>query len=148
MSINTENDAAGYIHGAFMDAIKASGLPLQLSREVSLSSRFRTDFLVLRMNGFPVGVIEVKKPDDQELTQEPKIFGELFDYMMFLKNTYNLSRVVGMLSRYSDWYVCWLGDPSSPSSPSPPLMTPPHGCLSDFDMPATPFVLSDSKPRT
>jgi len=45
----------------------SSGLPLLLSGEVSLSSRFRTDFLVLRTNGFPVGVIEVKKPGKQVL---------------------------------------------------------------------------------
>ena len=46
---------------------------------------------------------------------ETRIFGELFDYMMFLKSTYNLTQIFGLLTRYSDWFVCSL-EPESASS--------------------------------
>ena len=79
----------------------------------------RTDLLVLKApSGLPVGVIEVKKHDNRELTERPAIFGELFDYMMFLRSTFNLEKVYGILTRYSDWFVCWLDSPLSLSSSS------------------------------
>ena len=37
---------------------------------------------------------------------------------MFLKSTDNLNRVFGILTRYSDWFVCWLEDEAPLSSPS------------------------------
>ena len=40
-------------------------------------------------------MIEVKKPDTNDPRAESKIFGELFDYMMFLKSTYNLKSIFG-----------------------------------------------------
>ena len=125
LTINTEFDAAHYIRSILGDAIYAAKLKLRLSAEVTLSSRFRTDFLVLRQNGLPVGVIEVKKPDKSDLMEQTQIFGELFDYMMFLKSTYNIQRVFGILTRYSDWYVCWLEDTPSPASSSSPSSPPP-----------------------
>ena len=68
----------------------------------------------LRPGQFPVGVIKVKKPDTNDPWAESKIFGELFDYMMFLKSTYNLKSIFGLLTCYSDWHVCSLG-PFPPS---------------------------------
>ena len=143
LQINNENDAGHFIRNILEDAITASALPLELSGEVSISSNYRTDFLVLRgASGLPVGVFEVKKPDSSNLEDSPKIFGELFDYMMFLKSTYNLATIVGVLTRYSDWYVCSL-DPFSSSSSSS-LSSPPRD-MNDIE-PVTPVVPRPSKP--
>ena len=83
----------------------------------ALLSNLRTDFLVLRgVGGFTVGVIEVKKPDDKNVREETEIFGELFD-CMFLKSTYDLETIFGILTRYSDWHVCSLGGFQPPPQP-------------------------------
>ena len=72
--------------------------------------------------GFPVGVIEVKKPDTStDPMKETRMFGELFDYMMFLKSTYNLTQIFGVLTHYSDWYVCSLEPEPAASQLKSPL---------------------------
>ena len=58
----------------------------------------------------------MKKPDTStDPMKETRMFGELFDYMMFLKSTYNLTQIFGVLTCYSDWYVCSL-EPEPASS--------------------------------
>ena len=127
VQMNTEADTANFVRLALGDAIEFADLPLWLSAENAMAS-LRTDMLVLKApSGLPVGVIEVKKPDDKELPDRPAIFGELFDYMMFLRSTFNLEKVYGILTRYSDWFVCWL-DSSSSSSSSSSVSTPSPPC--------------------
>ena len=119
---NSEDDILFFVRLALLDAIGVASLnnQLKLLGEASLSSSLRADFLVLSGDmGFPVGVIEVKKPDaTTDPKKETRIFGELYDYMMFLKSTYNLTRIFGVLTRYSDWYICSL-ESDQPASSSP-----------------------------
>ena len=150
LQINTEMDTVLHISNILKDAIEASKLKLNLSSEVSMSNS-RPDLLILKQSDeLPVGAIEVKKPDSTSLTEHPKIFGELFDYLMLLKNTYNLQRVFGILTRYSDWYVCWLGGlSSSSSSSSSPLspssfLSPPQRYLNHIE-PTTPTYSESQK---
>ena len=64
VQMNTEADTANFVRLALGDAIEFAKLPLWLSAENAMAS-LRTDMLVLKApSGLPVGVIEVKKPDD------------------------------------------------------------------------------------
>ena len=119
-SLSSENAYSNLIWACLVDAIHLGSLEgnLKLMTEALLSSTLQADLLVLQgHSGFPVGVIKVKKPGAVDPLVETRIFGELFDYMMFLKSSYNLTQIFGLLSCYSDWYVCSL-DPESSSSKS------------------------------
>jgi hypothetical protein len=59
------------------------------------------------MGGVPVGVVEVKKPGPGVLEDE-RVLGELFDYMKHLPNFYGTREVIGILTTYREWRVCWL----------------------------------------
>ena len=66
VQMNTEADTANFVWLALGDAIEFANLPLWLSAENAMAS-LRADMQVLKApSGLPVGVIEVKKPDDKE----------------------------------------------------------------------------------
>ena len=82
-NLSSKNDFSKLVWLALLDVIGLAGLGknLKLLNEASLSSSLRANFLVLQGHtGFPVGVIEVKKPDSaMNPMVETRIFGELFD---------------------------------------------------------------------
>jgi hypothetical protein len=67
----------------------------------------RPDLWIVRVGGVPVGVVEVKKPGDGVLDDE-RVLGELYDYMTHLPNFYGTRQVIGILTTYREWRVCWL----------------------------------------
>ena len=98
-SLSSENAYSNLIWACLVDAIHLGSLEgnLKLMTEALLSSTLQADLLVLQgHSGFPVGVIEVKKPGAVDPLVETRIFGELFDYMMFLKSSYNLTQIFGL----------------------------------------------------
>ena len=101
-NVNSKNDFSNLVWLALLDVITLASLSdnLKVLNKVSLSSSLQADFLILQgQAGFPVGVIEVKKPDTStDPMKETRMFGELFDYMMFLKSTYNLTQIFGVLT--------------------------------------------------
>lgn len=111
-SIQTEGGAGHLIRNALLHAVTCiSSLRLTLSPEQGILNT-RPDFLILTLDEIPVGVVEVKKPQDRHDSEENerRMLGQLFDYMMILRATFNLSHVIGIFSRYSDWYFCSLDE--------------------------------------
>ena len=67
----------------------------------------RPDLWVLRVAGMPVGVVEVKKPGKDVLDHE-NVLGEVYDYLLHLPNFYGAKQMIGILTTYREWRVCWL----------------------------------------
>ena len=126
--ISTESDTVALVKDVMEDAIVASKMQFGLSGENKMDDK-RPDILVIRKDGgMPVGVIEVKKPPrtNEKGDVDARIFGELYDYMMFLRSTYHMTPVYGLLTTYSEWYVCWLdGDGLNEKLDAMTLGTPP-----------------------
>jgi hypothetical protein len=72
----------------------------------------RPDLWVLRVGGLPVGVVEVKKPGKGVLEDE-HVLGELYDYLLHLPNFYGAKQMIGIVTTYREWRVCWLESPET-----------------------------------
>ena len=118
---SSESDIHGCVRGALTDVIKHSGLhsDVSLLNEVSIfhpakKQQYRADIWVVRnKSGFPIGVCEVKKPNAPKAASalaHPVLHGQIFDYMVNLRNFFGLKRVFGIISTYEEWRICWLAD--------------------------------------
>lgn len=73
---------------------------------------FRPDLWVLRVAGMPVGVVEVKKPGKGVL-DHGNVLGEVYDYLLHLPNFYGAKEMIGIVTTYREWRVCWLDNPET-----------------------------------
>lgn len=118
---SSESCIHGYVRSALFDVIKHSGLQKHVNvlNEVSIfhsvkKQQHRADIWVVRnQNGFPIGVCEVKKPNKKGQTsalQNEYLNGQIYDYMVNLRQFFGLRRVFGIISTYAEWRICWLPD--------------------------------------
>ena len=113
VSYASENDVAVLVSGLVKDINKAMGLDLETVTEIGAFG-LRPDVWVVTWNMIPVGVIEVKKPEEDEIgsgesvLDEPTVLGELYDFQMQLPNFYGVSPAFGILTTFESWRVCWI----------------------------------------
>jgi len=119
---SSESNIHSNVRSALKDVIKHSGLHSKLSllHEVSIfhpvdKQQHRADIWVVRdQSGVPIGVCEVKKPSVRKNASNPlkhkMLHGQIFDYMLNLRNFFGLKRVFGFTTTYSEWRICWLPD--------------------------------------
>ena len=109
----SENDVAGLVSGLVKDLSLAMGLTFNTFTEVGAFG-LRPDVWVVRWNMIPVGVIEVKKPDEspkalgESILDKLTVLGELYDFQMQLPNFYGMSPAFGILTTFEAWRVCWI----------------------------------------
>ena len=104
----SEEDVVKLVDLYLSDIIMAAKLQLQLSGEVGIK-HIRPDLIAIYEGKYLVGVVEVKKPGENILTQ-PTVLGELLDQMLLVEGFYRLGPVVGILTSGTEWMVAWLPD--------------------------------------
>jgi hypothetical protein len=109
----TEADVNWFNQAVLVDVLNAIGLfdVFQLLKEVEVLS-LRPDWMVLYLNGHPVGVIEGKQPGAEAMHHE-RILGEVFDQLMHVRTVFRVSTPFAILTSYAQWRVCWLDDATS-----------------------------------
>ena len=106
----SESDIQGYVKLVIHDAITAAGLEGKVSCMNELGIfRIRPDIWIVIKEGFPIGVLEVKKPD-KKIMQSERLHGQIFDYMIRLRNFYGQKHVFGIVSTYEEWRIYWLAN--------------------------------------
>ena len=90
-----------------------------LAEEFGFFQKFADIAVVLR-NGVPVGVIEIKCPNTSDLehirdrcyegVSDPRVIGQLYNYMMLLRNNFGVQTVFGIVSNYICTRFAWLSD--------------------------------------
>ena len=83
----------------------------------------RPDIAMVLRNGIPVGVVEIKCPnmsDPSKVSErslagvsDPFVIGQLYDYMMLLRNNFGVQSVFGIVSNYICTRFAWLSDETS-----------------------------------
>ena len=104
----SESEVSNYVRNVVMDVLAASGLTkkLKITSELKVS-KLVSDHFVINCDGFPVGAIEVKKPGTITKNQEPKVFGQLYDYMAIIQSFCGTKHALGIFSNYNEWVICW-----------------------------------------
>jgi hypothetical protein len=108
MGWGTESDIHGFVKDTLVDAIFAAGLMdhVQCFNELSVFE-LRADIWVVTSKMVPIGVVEVKKPDEGIMASE-RVHGQIYDYMLRLQSFFGLKNVFGIVSTYEQWRIYWL----------------------------------------
>jgi len=112
----TEQDIAALVRHVLQDSISSAGLEDVLDCHAELSVfELRPDIWIVMTNlGIPVGVVEVKRPgDDDVVMNDATVFGQVYDYMMRLQSFHGLQCVFGIVSTYTSWRIFWFDDAKS-----------------------------------
>jgi hypothetical protein len=111
LEYTSENSVQNFVLSALSDMIKAGKLDMELSvlSELSIANVRPDIWVILGQNGRPMGVIEVKLPNIGAVT-DLIILGQLFDYMLILREFYGVQNVFGICSTYEFYNICWLPD--------------------------------------
>ena len=95
------------------DVLYECGLSESLTLTPEMGTfELRPELWVLRVAGMPVGVVEVKKPGKGVLDHE-NVLGEVYDYLLHLPNFYGARQMIGIVTTYREWRVCWLNNPET-----------------------------------
>jgi hypothetical protein len=106
-------DIQTLVKTVMVDVIVSVGLKGELHCQEAMGVfKARPDIWILtKLNGMPVGVIEVMRPDSNpDKMNDPLIHGQMYDYMLRLQSYYGLKHVFGIVSTYQRWRIYWLPD--------------------------------------
>ena len=107
---SSESAVAGYVKFLLEDLfLAASFYDLTCHQELSLFDQQKPDIVIICEFSVPIGVLEVKtfNRKTSPLSKE-KVLGQVFDYLVHLKNYTGRSDVFGILTTYHEWRVVWL----------------------------------------
>ena len=109
-SVTFANEAhiASFILSYITDICNAYGVDMDVMPEVAVVS-LRPDIWLVLINRLPVGVIEVKKPGGDPLSNA-KVHRQILNYLLQIRCFHGLRYVFGILTTYSKWRVVWLPD--------------------------------------
>jgi len=109
LAYGSEADIHSYVIAVLQDGIRAAGLEVKLrfQREYSIAALRPDIILILSPNNVPIGVIEIKLPDDTIMKSE-YFFGQGYDYLKVLFEMYGVQKPFAILTNYLEWRFCWL----------------------------------------
>ena len=114
MMYSTENDITKMVVSYLRSILDSLGLieKVEVYTEIGVF-RIRPDVWIVVLRGYPVGVIEVKKPDAEGQSpalDHPNVLGELNDLMCRLKSFHGVTPVFGLLTNFVSWRVAWFSE--------------------------------------
>jgi hypothetical protein len=74
--------------------------------------RTRPDFMLILINGHPIGTIKGKQPGLVAMSH-PNILGEVYDQLMHLHSIFRVNTPFAILTSYEEWRICWLNHQDS-----------------------------------
>ena len=107
LQYTSEASIAGLVQKLLDDVMKVCNLmAFELIPEIR-KKHIRPDYWFVNSIAVPVGVVEVKKPGDSVLENQ-QVLGQMYDYLVRLPNFYGAQQMIGILTTYREWRLCWL----------------------------------------
>lgn len=101
----TESTIVKYVGIYLQDILKAMKLSFQLESHLGIK-HITPDICVLTFGNRLVGVVEIKKPDE-DILLKPTVLGELFDQLFLVEGFYTSGPVIGILTSLQEWMFAW-----------------------------------------
>ena len=96
-----------------VDILESLGIRENVTvREEVEIMRNRPDFMLILVNGHPIGTIEGKQPG-KDAMEHPNILGEVYDQLLHLRSIFRVNTPFAILTCYNQWRICWLNDQDS-----------------------------------
>ena len=102
-----------FVKRVIMDILDSIGVggKVTIRAEVEVM-RNRPDFMLILVNGHPIGTIEGKQPG-KDAMEHPNILGEVYDQLLHLRSIFRVDNPFAILTCYEKWRICWLDEPES-----------------------------------
>jgi hypothetical protein len=90
---NSDEEIRTQVVLAMKDTIEAAGLQGKIELKIDPGIfREQPNLWVIMVSGFRIGVVDVKKPGENVMSN-PKVWGQLYDYLLRLSSFYGLQHV-------------------------------------------------------
>jgi len=100
-----------FVERVIMDILDSIGVGGKVTiREEVEVMRNRPDFMLILVNGHPIGTIEGKQPG-KDAMEHPNILGEVYDQLLHLHSIFRVDSPFAILTCYEQWRICWLDKP-------------------------------------
>ena len=105
---SSEAEVSVLVKFVMKDVLLASNLgdDLKIATELKIS-KLVSDHFVINCEGFPLGEVVIKMPGLLTEYQEPKVYGELYDYMAMIQSFCGVKHALGIFTNYNEWVICW-----------------------------------------
>jgi len=118
----SENDVATHVTNLLNSLLEAFDLEemVEVFTGVGIFN-VRPNVWVLMIHDYPIGVVEVKKPDKKGQSpalDHPNVLGELNNFMLRLKEFYGITPVFGLLTNMVSWRVAWFSEDNADGAAS------------------------------
>ena len=106
---SSESSVTAYVRLILKSLFSAAKfLDLSRHQELSLFDQQKPDIVIICEFGVPVGILEIKTSGKTSPLSKEKVLGQVFDYLVHLKNYTGRRDVFGILTTYHEWRVVWL----------------------------------------
>ena len=106
---SSESSVTSYVKSVLKDLFYAAEFDgLTCQQELSLFDQKKADIVIICEFGVPIGVLVVKTSATTSPLSKEKVLGQVFDYLVHLKNYTGRRDVFGILTTYHEWRVVWL----------------------------------------
>ena len=106
---SSESSVAAYVRFVLEHLFFAASFnDLTCHQELSLFDQQKPDIVIICEFDVPIGVVEVKTSAKTSPLSKEKVLGQVFDYLVHLKNYTGRRDVFGILTTYHEWRVVWL----------------------------------------
>ena len=110
---SSEADVNSFVKAVLLDVLNA----LDVREEVTIRMevevmRNRPDFMVIVVNGHPIGTVKGKQPGEEAM-HHGNILGEVYDQLQHLRSVFRVDVPFAVLTSYNEWRICWLDDDES-----------------------------------
>jgi hypothetical protein len=97
-----------FVSEVIHDVLRALDLSskVEVHNELSITG-LKPDVWLVKIGGAPIGVIEVKCPGVDVLSN-PKVLGQIAMYVQMLKHSFGVKYPLGIVTTYTDWRAVWL----------------------------------------
>ena len=106
---SSESSVTAYVRSILKSLFSAAKfIDLTCHQELSLFDQQKPDIVIICEFDVPIGVVEVKTSAKTSPLSKEKVLGQVFDYLVHLKNYTGRRDVFGILTTYHEWRVVWL----------------------------------------
>lgn len=110
---SSEADVNSFVKAVVLDVLDALGVREEVTIRMEVEvMRNRPDFMVIVVDGHPIGTIEGKQPSDEAM-HHGNILGEVYDQLQHLRSVFRVDVPFAILTSYNEWRICWLDDDKS-----------------------------------
>jgi hypothetical protein len=107
-NFNNPNEAtlATHVLDVLVDILASMKLSEVCPHLETTAIKLRPDIWIIYRKNIPIGIVEVKRSDNENTLRNDKVMGQMYDYMKLLLSFVKTTLVFGIVTTYTAWRFC------------------------------------------